>query len=262
MVSLLDVLVALDNLIPTNEDELDFRRRMQIGPRSRPDQSKISISKVLITPAIYGRVLTKATSEFFNLIISYYSFLDKSQNISGRKWAYVRLLAKNYINVYVLGNPWLTAENGANASLANILNLTKLQNNPKILQDKGISLFNGSEYISKLISIIKEKLNPSVLRIIGDIDNEVGTVAIKSGVWDIPDDLEILREYSVNTIITGELSFPTSIEIYNRELNVIEIGALTSLKSGITRLAQALSFELEDVVFEPVIIEDPREVIL
>jgi len=261
LVSLLDILTTLDNLVPTHEDELDFRRRMHIGPRSRPDQAKISVSKVLITPAIYGRVLTKATSEFFNLIISYLPFLERTRNISGRKWAYVRLLAKNYINVYILGHTWLVSDNGANDSLAKALNLSKGANH-KILQNLGISLFNGTGYVSELISVIKEKIGSSYLRVLGDIDNEVETIAIKSGIWDLPQDLEILREFSIDTMIVGEIPYSASIELYNREINVIEIGVVPSLKSGITRLSHALSVEIEDVLFEPFIVDDPREIII
>lgn len=253
--------MALDNLIPTLENEIDFRKRIQIGPRARPDQSKLSVSKVLITPAIFGRVLTKATSEFFNLIISYYPLIENSQSISGRVWTYLRLLAKNYINVYVLSPSWLIAENGANESIGKALNLSKMPQSPKILQDYGISLFTGKGYVSDLIHRIKDKFDVPLVRAVGDIDNEVQTIAIKAGTWNLPKDLEILREFSVDTVITGEFSYSMGIELYNRELNGIELGVQPSLKFGINRLVQMLSLEFEDVEFEAFIINDPREII-
>ena len=71
MTSLREIIKRLDVLAPKELSIPGFKNRVEIGPRTEKDQVKTTINRVIIATYLSARVVTKASQEKANLVITH-----------------------------------------------------------------------------------------------------------------------------------------------------------------------------------------------
>ena len=126
MTSLLDIVKWLQQLAPRELTVQGLESRVEIGPQTQTEQANTTVNKLLIATYPSARVITKATQDKSNLLVTYRPLFPFAiDRISGLDLVRVRLLVKNYISSYVVGSGWLCVKDGLNDALIQTLGMKR-----------------------------------------------------------------------------------------------------------------------------------------
>jgi putative NIF3 family GTP cyclohydrolase 1 type 2 len=254
MTSLLAIVKYLEKIAPREYTLRNLDSRVEIGPQSETIQQKTTINR--ITVAIYpsARVVTAATQEKSNLLITHKPLFPYAvDRLTGLDLVRVRLLTKNYISSYVIGSAWISARDGLADALVEALEF-------KFLSDF-VTIGDYSEVVpigrlchvsqvmnhSRLANHIAERLGINSIMSTGDLDNEVENILVIPG--DLIDMPEIInaKKKNIRTIVTGELAPQVRILAYEEGLNVLEAGAFVTEEKGVQRLKHQMTLEFPEL---------------
>jgi putative NIF3 family GTP cyclohydrolase 1 type 2 len=254
MTSLLDILKRLQQLAPRELTVQGLESRVEIGPQTQTEQSNTTVNKLLLATYPSARVITKATQDKVNLLVTYRPLFPFAiDRLSGLDLVRVRLLAKNYISSYVIGSGWLCARDGLNDALIQTLgmkrtgdfmtegDLGELVSIGRVCKSPGVKNHSG------FVNYVAGKLNLESVLFSGDLDDEVGDVLVIAGnSVDMPEIINAKNE-DLETLVTGELSPEIRLLAIEEGMNTLELGAFSSEEPGMKRLKDVISLELPEL---------------
>lgn len=257
MTDLLQIIKRLQQLAPIEMAIQGFESRVEIGPQTETEQANTTINRVLIATYPSGRVVTKASQDKANLLVTYRPLFPFAiDRLTGLDLVRVRLLTKNYISTYTIGSGWLGARDGLTDAFVNALGLEKIgefttesdyaQLAPigRICKPPGVKNHSG------FANYIASKMNLTNIMFCGDLDDDVGDLLVVAGSnFDIPDIINARRQ-DIATLITGELSPEVRLLAKEEGLNVLELGAFATEEPGMKRLRDSISLEFPDLKIE------------
>ncbi|MFW9799249.1 MAG: Nif3-like dinuclear metal center hexameric protein [Candidatus Thorarchaeota archaeon] len=257
MTTLLDIVKYFDTIAPPRLVFKGLENRVEMGPQSETEQEKTTINRIVIATYPSGRVVTKASQDKANLLITHRPLFPFAiDRISGQDLIRIRLLTKNYISSYTLGGPWICARDGIGDALVETLGLDRtgdfiiLGDLDEMVPAGRIcnppSVMNHSRFANYLI----EKLGIDAVTFSGDLDNEVGQVLVFPGSHvDVPEIIQA-RKLNVRTLVTGEVSPDVRLLGVEEGLHIFEMGAFVTEEPGMRRLRHQFSLEFPDLKVE------------
>ncbi|MHA1135263.1 MAG: Nif3-like dinuclear metal center hexameric protein [Candidatus Thorarchaeota archaeon] len=254
MTTLLQIVKRLQELAPREMTIQGLESRVEIGPQTDTDQTNTTVNRILIATYPSARVVTKASQDKSNLLITYRPlFPFVIDRLSGLDLVRVRLLAKNYISTYVIGSSWLSARDGLNDALVDVLGFERISDFGtesdygqqaaigRVVKPPGVKNHSG------FVNYIASKLNLNNVMFSGDLDDEVGNVLISAGFHiDMPDILNARRQ-DIKTLVTGELSPELRLLASEEGMNTLELGAFATEDPGMKRLRDSISLEFPEL---------------
>jgi putative NIF3 family GTP cyclohydrolase 1 type 2 len=257
MTSLLDLVKRLNELSPREHTIRGLESRVEIGPQTESEQSNTTINRVLIATYPSARVVTKATQDKTNLMITYRPLFPFAiDRLSGLDLVRVRLLTKNYISSYVIGSGWLCMRDGLNDALVETLGFKKSGDfmtesdfgEPvalgRICEPPGVKNQSG------FVNYIAGKLGLDSVLFSGDLDDEVKDVLIIAGSSvDMPEIINA-KNQDLDTLVTGDLSPELRLLANEEGINILELGAFATEEPGMKRLRDVLSLDFPELKIE------------
>jgi putative NIF3 family GTP cyclohydrolase 1 type 2 len=254
MTTLLQIVRRLQELAPRELTIQGLENRVEIGPQTNTDQTNTTVNRVLIATYPSARVVTKASQDKSNLLITYRPlFPFVIDRLSGLDLVRVRLLAKNYISTYVIGSSWLSARDGLNDALVDSLGFERVSDfntqsdygQPaaigRVVKPPGVKNHSG------FVNYIASKMNLTSVMFSGDLDDDVGDVLVSAGYHiDMPDILNA-RQQDIKTLVTGELSPELRLFASEEGMNTLELGAFATEDPGMKRLRDSISLEFPEL---------------
>lgn len=254
MTSLLDIVKRLQDLAPRELSIRGLESRVEIGPQTETEQANTTVNKLLIATYPSARVITKATQDKANLLVTYRPLFPFAiDRLSGLDLVRVRLLTKNYISSYVIGSGWLCTRDGLNDTLVETLGM-KRSGDFMTEGDFGnmVALGRsckppGVKNHSGFVNFIADKLSLDTVSFSGDLDDEVGDVLVIAGNGvDMPEIINA-KNQDLETLVTGELSPEIRLLAYEEGINTLELGAFTTEEPGMKRLRDVASLEFPEL---------------
>ncbi|MFX0107675.1 MAG: Nif3-like dinuclear metal center hexameric protein [Candidatus Hodarchaeota archaeon] len=257
MTTLLRIIKYLEEIAPPHLSFNGLESRVEVGPQTESEQEKTTVNRVIVCTYPSGRVVTKASQEKANLLLTHRALFPYAiDRLAGLDLIRVRLLAKNYISSFVIGSPWICARDGIADALVEALGLGKSRDF-MVEGDLGDivpagricrppSVMNHSRFANYLA----EKLGTDTTNFTGDLDDEVGEVLVFPGFHiDMPE-LVLAKRQNVMTIVTGSLTPEVRLLASEEGLHVIELGSFTTEEPGMKRLRHQFSLEFPELKVE------------
>jgi putative NIF3 family GTP cyclohydrolase 1 type 2 len=254
MASLLDIVKRLLEIAPRELTVGGLENRVEIGPQTETEQANTTVNKILIATYPSARVVTKATQNKANLLVSYRPLFPFAiDRLSGLDLVRVRLLTKNYISSYVIGSGWLCTRDGLNDTLVEALGLTRIRDFMTEGDFGDIVAIGrackppGVKNHSGFVNFIAEKLSLDTVLFSGDLDDEVGDVLVIAGnSVDMPEIINA-KNRDLETLVTGELSPEIRLLANEEGINTLELGAFATEELGMKRLRDVVSLEFSEL---------------
>lgn len=254
MTTLLQIVKRLQELAPREMTIQGLDSRVEIGPQTETDQTNTTVNRILIATYPSARVVTKASQDKSNLLITYRPLFPYAvDRLSGLDLVRVRLLSKNYISTYVIGTGWLCARDGLNDAFVDALDLGRISDFHtegdygelaaigRIVKPPGVKNHSG------FVNYVASKMNIGTVMFCGNLDDEVGDILVSAGYHiDMPDILNARRQ-DICTLVTGELSPELRLFAHEEGLNTLELGAFVTEDPGMKRLRDIISLEFSEL---------------
>jgi putative NIF3 family GTP cyclohydrolase 1 type 2 len=257
MTTFLQIIKRLQELSPREMSIQGLEDRVEVGPQNPAEQANTTINRILIATYPSARVVTKASQDKSNLLITYRPLFPFAiDRLSGFDLVRVRLLAKNYISSYVIGSGWLCARDGFNDALCDALGVDKIgdflaesdygQYVPfgRICKPQGVKNHSG------FVNYIAAKLKVNTVMFSGDLDDEVGDFLVVAGSHiDMPHIMNAKKQ-DIDTLVTGELSPEIRLLANEEGINTLELGSFVTEDPGMKRLRDSISLEYPELKIE------------
>jgi putative NIF3 family GTP cyclohydrolase 1 type 2 len=252
--SLREIVKYLEKIAPHEYTLRNLDSHVEIGPQSETDQQNTTIHRVTIAIYPSARVITTATQDKSNLLITHKPLFPYAvDRLTGLDLIRVRLLTKNYISAYVIGSAWIGARDGLADALVEALEFKSLGD--------FVTTGDYSEMVplgrlcrttkvmnhSRLANHIAELLGVDSIISTANLDDEVETILVVPG--DLIDMPEIIsaKKKNIKTIVTGELPPQIRILAHEESLNVLEAGAFATEDKGVQRLKHQMTLEFPEL---------------
>ena len=257
MTSLLELIKRLSKLSPKEFSIRGLESRVEIGPQTEKEQANTTINRILVATYPSARVVTKATQDKVNLLITYRPLFPFAiDRLSGLDLVRVRLLTKNYISTYVVGSGWLCMRDGLNDALVETLGLKKssefmtesdfgeLTAIGRVCKPPGVKNQSG------FVNYIAGKIGLDSVLFSGDLDDEVRDLLVIAGSSvDMPEIINA-KNQDLDTVITGELSPEIRLLASEEGINTLELGAFATEEPGMKRLRDVISLDFPEMRVE------------
>ena len=257
MTTLLELIKRLSELSPREQTIRGLEARVEIGPQTETEQTNTTINRVLIATYPSARVVTKATQDKANLLVTYRPLFPFAiDRLSGLDLVRVRLLAKNYISSYVIGSGWLCSRDGLNDALIEGLGFKKIGNfmtESDFNQSVAIGRIckpEGVKNQSGFVNYVAGKMGLDTVLFSGDLDDEVKEVLVIAGnSVDMPEIINA-KNQNLDTLITGELSPEIRLLANEEGINTLELSAFATEEPGMKRLRDVISLDFPEMKVE------------
>ena len=257
MTSLLELVKRLRELSPREHTVRGLESRVEIGPQTETELANTTINRVLIATYPSARVVTKATQDKVNLLITYRPLFPFAiDRLSGLDLIRVRLLSKNYISSYVVGSGWLCTRDGLNDALVEALGFKKsgdfmaesdfgeLSPMGRICKPTGVKNHSG------FVNYLAGKMGLETVLFSGDLDDEVKDVLVIAGsTVDMPEIISA-KNQGLDTLVTGDLSPEIRLLANEEGVNTLELGAFSTEEPGMKRLRDVISLDFPEMKIE------------
>ncbi len=257
MTSLLELIKSLRELSPREHTIRGLEGRVEIGPQTETEQTNTTINRILIATYPSARVVTKATQDKVNLLVTYRPLFPFAiDRLSGLDLVRVRLLTKNYISSYVIGSGWLCKRDGLNDALIETLGLKKTgdfmaeSDFGELIAIGRTCKPHGVKNQSGFVNYIAGRMRLDSVLFSGDLDDEVKDVLVIAGHYvDMPEIISA-RNQDLDTLVTGELSPEIRLLANEEGINTLELGAFMTEEPGMKRLRDVMCLEFPDLKVE------------
>jgi dinuclear metal center YbgI/SA1388 family protein len=184
----------------------------------------IPAKKILITLDVTKDVVKETIEKKVNMIFSHHPLLfnplDKIIFDTPRGWI-IKNLIKHNITVYSAHTNYDTADGGMNDEFAKILGLKNVA-----LMDEvdNIGRYGDIEeiHIKNFIEFIKEKLNVSSVKLIGNDDKMIKKVGISGGSGS--KHMYQAKMRNCDVYLTGDVTYHTALDAESMGITLIDIG--------------------------------------
>ena len=257
MTTLLELIKRLRELSPREHTIRGLEGRVEIGPQTETEQANTTINRVLIATYPSARIVTKATQDKANLLITYRPLFPFAiDRLSGLDLIRVRLLAKNYISSYVIGSGWLCNRDGLNDALVEVLGFKKIGDFMTESDDNQLTAIGrickpaGVKNQSGFVNYVAGKMGLDTVLFSGDLDDEAKEVLVIAGSSvDMPEIINA-KSQNLDTLITGELSPEIRLLANEEGINNLELGSFATEEPGMKRLRDVISLDFPEMKVE------------
>ncbi len=257
MTNLLELVKRLHEISPKEYTLWGQESRVEIGPQTETEQTNTTINRVLIATYPSARVVTKATQDKANLLITYRPLFPFAvDRISGLDLVRVRLLTKNYISSYVIGSGWLCKRDGLNDALVESLGIKRTSefmaesDYGELVAIGRVCKPPGVKNQSGFVNYIAGKMGLDTVLFSGDLDDEVKDVLVIAGSnVDMPE-LVNAKNQDLETLVTGELSPEIRLLANEEGINTLELGTFATEEPGMKRLRDVISLDFPEMKVE------------
>lgn len=222
-----DVFKRIESLAPINKAYEWDNVGLQIG--SYNQQAK----KVLVTLDVLESVVDEAIEKNINLIIAHHPLFFNPLKRINTETAQGRIISKlirNDISVYAAHTNLDVVEAGVNDMLADKLGLKNTEPLEIIeFHQSGepwglgrIGEIDSSINLEHYVSTVKEKLNVTNVRVVGDLNKSIKKIAIIGGSGEKY--INQAKRAGADVYITGDLSFHPAQDAWQMGLAVIDAG--------------------------------------
>jgi putative NIF3 family GTP cyclohydrolase 1 type 2 len=257
MTSLLELVKRLRELSPKEYTVRGLESRVEIGPQTETELANTTINRILIATYPSARVVTKATQDKVNLLVTYRPLFPFAiDRLTGLDLIRVRLLTKNYISTYAIGSGWLCVRDGLNDTLVEALGIKKkgefmaesdfgeLAPIGRVCEPPGVKNQSG------FVNYVAGKLGLNNVLFSGDLDDEVRDVLVIAGsMGDMPEIISA-KNQDLDTLVTGDLSPEIRLLASEEGINTLELGAFTTEEPGMKRLRDVISLDFPELKTE------------
>lgn len=202
------------------------------------------VTKVLVTLDVTKEVVKEAIKQKVDLIISHHPLMFKPmQNIvfdSPRGWIVKNLIQHN-ITCYSAHTNFDQAEGGMNDVLAEKLGVLE----PMLLDEEyNIGRFGTIPKVSmeEFILSIKKTFNLEAVKVVGNTDKSVETIAISGGSGS--HHMYAAKKRNCDVYLTGDITYHTALDAVQLGITLIDVGhhvEVVFVKKVIDDLAQNFS---------------------
>ncbi len=257
MTTLLEILKHLDVISPKDYELEGKEGYVELGPYTTKEQSNTTINRVLVTVYPSPKAIAKASQDKANLIISAIPMLARpTRQIVGLDLIRLRLLAKNYISMYIMGSSWIAAKDGLTDALSDSLNLSISRKfnvrgkEANLIPIGRICKAPTEMNHSGFANYISSKLGISNITFTGTIDDEVEDVLLCAG--DLINEEILLRvlQEGIRSVIVGHLDAKDRLVGNTLGMNILELGSFVTEAPGMKRLRHQLSLEFPELKIE------------
>lgn len=193
------------------------------------DENK-EVKTVLVTLDTNVSVVKEAINSRADMIVSHHPILlggIKRIDYSTPTGEIIKLLIENNIPLFAAHTNMDTAKGGINDALAELFKL----NNIKILEqhtentEAGLGRygkFKTSIKLSELAEKTKELLNTPHVRVSGNLNNKISTLAVASG--SCSEIIPLAKSLGCDAIITGDMKYHNAIDNAESGICIIDAG--------------------------------------
>lgn len=192
-----------------------------------------------------------------NLIITHHSLMSPGfEKIREIRFEKYRLLTKNNVWIYTIGDRIIGAREGISQSLCQALGLEPTKDfnvesfNGTCVPIGRIHESQGSHSLEDLIISIKENLNVNHVRFNGDLSSRVKKILVIGGEFKNISWFQHLLNEGVDAIITGELDPTIKCICSDLSISFLEISHYESDIIGMSKLRFMLSMKHPHTDFE------------
>lgn len=227
------------------------------------------IRTILLCMDITAKTVEEAIGCNADMILSHHPLIFrplKSLNEEYPKAQIISKLIRSNICVYSAHTNLDAAVGGVNDRLAQVLELQEIDSGSCIDKEKFVNLQYGKIGVLKnpielngFISMVKDRLNTSYVRVIGYIDRKVEKVAVFSGSFD--EGLFPLSRDMADVLVTGDIKYHTALDLLEAGLCVIDAGHFNTEKIVLPFLASSLKEQFPGIgIVVSNVEEDPFKV--
>ena len=186
------------------------------------------VKKVLITLDTNEFTVNEAVKNGCDMIISHHPILlngIKKIDFSSSDGRMIINAIKNDIVIFAAHTNMDTAEHGINYALAKLFDLHDVKIIEENGENTGLGRFgklNETVKLNEFAKTVKEKLNTPYVRVIGNLDKEISTVAVASG--SCSELIPAAEEKGCDVIITADLKYHTACDASFTDIAVIDAG--------------------------------------
>ena len=254
MTSLLELVKRMRELSPREQTIRGLESRVEIGPQTETEQANTTINRVLIATYPSARVVTKATQDKVNLLVTYRPLFPYAvDRLSGLDLVRVRLLTKNYISSYVIGSGWLCKRDGLNDALIEMLgfkiigDFTTESDFNELISIGRVCKPPGVKNQSGFVNFVAGKMGVDTVLFSGNLDDEVRNVLVIAGnSVDMPEIINA-KNQDLDTLVTGDLSPEIRLLANEESINTLELGAFSTEEPGMRRLRDVMSLDFPEL---------------
>jgi len=257
MTTLLGIVKYLESIAPPRLVFKGLESRVEVGPQTESEQEKTTINRIVIATYPSGRVVTKASQDKANLLITHRPLFPFAvDRISGLDLIRIRLLSKNYISSLTLGSPWMCARDGLTDAFVELLGLKRvgdfsvMGDLEEVVPAGRLCLPPSVMNHSRFANYLTEKVGIESVTFSGDLDDEVKQILVFPGSHvDVPEIVEA-KNLDVVSLVTGELSPEVRLLAIEEGVNIFELGSFVTEEPGMRRLRHQFSLEFPDLKVE------------
>lgn len=195
---------------------------LQIGTLNK------EITKILISLDLTNEVIDEAIDIGSNLIVVHHPLLFRAiKRIETDTYLgkMIEKILKNDLTIYVAHTNFDVSNYGMNMILANKLQLINQTILDKVNEDEGLGRIGKLKEaipLNKFIQVVKDTFQLSTVRLIGELEQTVQTVAIAGGSGSSL--IEQAFHSNVDIYLTGDISYHYALDAKNMGLTILDIG--------------------------------------
>lgn len=255
MHTLSEVIDAITDILQVQYRNNDSNYGLVLGPQDKKIQEQIPVKKITVSLNLSAYNIARAVNQKADLIISYeplfYSCIKRIDYTLLRK---IRLLAKDRVYVFVLGDALIYCENGVNDTLMGLLDIKETytieervsfqstENNRKLKVGRLVR----EVMVRELARDIGKKVRSRYVKILGNPTDFVKEIAFVGGVIRDKKIIEFLKSSNVDTIITGDIDYRIQTYLQDLQLNTLIIGYANSINPGLRVFKNLLQLKVPE----------------
>ncbi|MHA1679700.1 MAG: Nif3-like dinuclear metal center hexameric protein [Promethearchaeota archaeon] len=249
------IIDSIEELSPAHLNFYDREHGLIFGRKT--DISNITIKRCLVTVEPSIECIGKAVECKSNLLISQNPLFTKGfSRIKDATFEKFRLLTKHNLWVYVVGDSWLSADEGISTSVCQSLNFNPVEKfflpNPVGVQVPVGRIYTSKETmgVEEIIANVKQGFNIQRLLFGGEKDRKIQKILVFSGYFDNIEWLNYVIKNNVDMLLVGALSNDVKNMCSDLSLNFIEISLYETGILGMGKLRFLLSLRHPNVEFK------------
>ncbi len=189
---------------------------------------ELKISNILLSLDLTIEVIDEAIENNCNLIVCHHPMIfSPLKNIitDSYQGSMINKLLKNDISIYVAHTNFDIGNSGMNKILADMLDLQNQQIIEMTTETEGLGRFgtlDDPRTLRKFINDVKRVFNLDSVRVVGDLDKVITTVAISGGSGSTLLSNPIMN--MIDLYITGDISYHHALDALNQGITILDVG--------------------------------------
>lgn len=250
-----DIKTVINTLYPEQEAYDWDNVGLQVGSLEQ------EITGILVALDVTLDVIDEAIASNANMILAHHPLLFRPLKQIDTNHLIGRILAKaikHDIVIYAAHTNFDVAPTGMNRILSNILDLSNQEPLETLNEESSLGVIGTLPDPIKLVEyipILKEQLDITALRLIGEETKSVSRVAIAGGSGSSV--IPAAMTHGVDVLITGDITYHYALDARSNDLTIIDVGhhiekqALPAMKEQLKQAGIAIPMTVSRIATNP-----------